>query len=307
MREGKDFLPITHHPLHVTEMKNELIEGLKEALRRAATVLPADVVRALEAARDREEGPARVQLEAILENVALAREKGVPICQDTGTQTFFVRVGTKFPYLDELREAIPEAVRRATEEVPLRPNTVHPFTRKNPGDNTGRFIPYITWELVPGDSAEIHLLPKGGGSENCCKLVLLTPAKGIPGVKRAVVEHIAACRGLPCPPTVVGVGIGGGADLSLKLGKLALLRPVGTRHPEPEVAALEEELEGMINALGVGPMGLGGKTTVLAVHIEYAHRHPASFPLGIVVQCWADRRAHVLISPKGEISVTGDA
>jgi fumarate hydratase subunit alpha len=288
-------------------MKNELIEGLKEALRRAATVLPADVVRALEAARDREEGPARVQLEAILENVALAREKGVPICQDTGTQTFFVRVGTKFPYLDELREAIPEAVRRATEEVPLRPNTVHPFTRKNPGDNTGRFIPYITWELVPGDSAEIHLLPKGGGSENCCKLVLLTPAKGIPGVKRAVVEHIAACRGLPCPPTVVGVGIGGGADLSLKLGKLALLRPVGTRHPEPEVAALEEELAGMINALGVGPMGLGGKTTVLAVHIEYAHRHPASFPLGIVVQCWADRRAHVLISPKGEISVTGDA
>ncbi len=288
-------------------MKNELIEGLKEALRRAATVLPADVVRALEAARDREEGPARVQLEAILENVALAREKGVPICQDTGTQTFFVRVGTKFPYLDELREAIPEAVRRATEEVPLRPNTVHPFTRKNPGDNTGRFIPYITWELVPGDSAEIHLLPKGGGSENCCKLVLLTPAKGIPGVKRAVVEHIAACRGLPCPPTVVGVGIGGGADLSLKLGKLALLRPVGTRHPEPEVAALEEELEGMINALGVGPMGLGGKTTVLAVHIEYAHRHPASFPLGIVVQCWADRRAHVVISPKGEISVTGDA
>ncbi len=287
-------------------MVNELIEGLKEALRRAATVLPADVVRALEAAREREEGPARVQLEAILENVALAREKGVPICQDTGTQTFFVRVGTKFPYLDELREAIPEAVRRATEEVPLRPNTVHPFTRKNPGDNTGRFIPYITWELVPGDSAEIHLLPKGGGSENCCKLVMLTPAKGIPGVKEAVVEHIAACRGLPCPPTVVGVGIGGGADLSLKLGKLALLRPVGVRHPEPEVAALEDELEEMINALGIGPMGLGGKTTVLAVHIEYAHRHPASFPLGIVVQCWADRRAHVVISPKGEVRVMGD-
>ena len=287
-------------------MKEELVGKLVEALREAATVLPADVVRALEAARDREEGPARVQLEAILENVRLAKDKGVPICQDTGTQTFFVRVGTAFPYLEELRTAIPEAVRRATEEVPLRPNTVHPFTKVNPGDNTGRFIPYVTWELVPGDSAEIHLLPKGGGSENCCKLVMLTPAVGIPGVKEAVVKHIANCRGLPCPPTVVGVGIGGGADLSLKLGKLALLRPVGQRHPEPEVAALEAGLEEAINALGVGPMGLGGRTTVLAVHVEYAHRHPASLPLGIVVQCWADRRAQVVISPQGEIRVMGD-
>jgi len=288
-------------------MERKLVERIVEALRRAATVLPADVVAALEAARDREEGPARVQLEAILENIHLAKEKAVPICQDTGVQTFFVRVGTKFPYLEELRGTIPEAVRQATEAVPLRPNTVHPFTRVNPGDNTGRFIPYVTWELVPGDSAEIHLLPKGGGSENCCKLVMLTPAVGIPGVVEVVVEHIANCRGLPCPPTVVGVGIGGGADLSLKLGKLALLRPVGERHPEPEVAALEEELEELINALGVGPMGLGGKTTVLAVHVEYAHRHPASLPVGIVVQCWADRRARVRISPKGEITVTGDA
>ncbi len=288
-------------------MKEGFVRALVEAIGRAETLLPRDVVVALERARDREEGPARVQLEAILENVRLAREKRLPICQDTGTQTVFVRVGTGFPYLEELREAIPEAVRRATEEVPLRPNTVHPFTKANPGDNTGRFIPYITWELVPGDTAEIHFLPKGGGSENCCKLVMLTPAKGILGVKEAVVEHIAACRGLPCPPTVVGVGIGGGADLALKLGKLALLRPVGERHPEPEVAALEEELEGMINALGIGPMGLGGKTTVLAVHAEYAHRHPASFPVGIVVQCWADRRAHVSISPEGEICIVGEA
>ena len=284
-------------------MREGFVRALVEAIKNAETLLPRDVVAALERARDREEGPARVQLEAILENVRLAREKRLPICQDTGTQTFFVRVGTRFPYLEELRTAIPEAVRRATEEVPLRPNTVHPFTKVNPGDNTGRFIPYVTWELVPGDSAEIHLLPKGGGSENCCKLVMLTPAKGMPGVKQAVVEHIANCRGLPCPPTVVGVGIGGGADLSLKLGKLALLRPVGQRHPEPEVAALEAELEEMLNALGVGPMGLGGKTTVLAVHVEYAHRHPASFPLGIVVQCWADRRAHVVISPAGEVTI----
>lgn len=288
-------------------MREKLIEGLSEALAQAATALPGDVVSALERARAREEGPARVQLEAILKNVGIAREGRVPICQDTGTPTFFVRFGTGFPYLAELVAAIPEAVRKATREVPLRPNTVHPLTGENPGDNTGRHIPQVTWEPVPGDGVEIYLLPKGGGSENCCALKMLPPGVGINGVKEAVVEHVVACGGKPCPPTIVGVGIGGGADLSLKLGKLALLRPVGERHPEPQVAALEEELEGLINASGVGPMGLGGKTTVLAVHVEYAHRHPASLPVGIVVQCWADRRAHVLISPRGEITVTGDA
>jgi fumarate hydratase subunit alpha len=284
-----------------------MVEKLAEALAQAATVLPGDVVSALERARDREEGPARVQLEAILRNVGIAREGRVPICQDTGTPTFFVRFGTGFPHLAALVDAIPEAVRLATREVPLRPNTVHPFTGENPGDNTGRHIPHVTWLPAPGDEVEIFLLPKGGGSENCCALKMLPPGVGLKGVKQAVVEHVVACGGKPCPPTIVGVGIGGGADLSLKLGKLALLRPVGTRHPEAQVAALEEELEEFINASGVGPMGLGGQTTVLAVHVEYAHRHPASLPLGIVVQCWADRRAHVRISPSGEITVTGDA
>jgi fumarate hydratase subunit alpha len=288
-------------------MKQELIEALAEALGLAATVLPADVVAALKRARNREEGPARVQLEAILEDIEIARKDRVPICQDTGTPTFFVEFGDRFPYLAELREAIPEAVRLATRRVPLRPNTVHPFSGANPGDNTGRFIPYVTWQPVPGEGATIHLLPKGGGSENCCALRMLPPGAGLKGVKQAVVEHVVACGGKPCPPTIVGLGIGGGADLSLKLGKLALLRPVGTRHPDPQVAALEEELEELLNATGVGPMGLGGKTTVLAVHAEYAHRHPASLPVGIVIQCWADRRAHVAISPTGEITVTGNA
>ncbi|HIE48020.1 TPA: fumarate hydratase, partial [Candidatus Bipolaricaulota bacterium] len=208
-----------------------MIEGLSEALAQAATALPGDVVSALERARAREEGPARVQLEAILKNVGIAREGRVPICQDTGTPTFFVRFGTGFPYLAELVAAIPEAVRKATREVPLRPNTVHPLTGENPGDNTGRHIPQVTWEPVPGDGVEIYLLPKGGGSENCCALKMLPPGVGINGVKEAVVEHVVACGGKPCPPTTVGVGIGGGADLSLKLGKLALLRPVGERHP----------------------------------------------------------------------------
>lgn len=284
----------------------KFVDELSQAIAQASTALPADVIRVLEAARDREEGPARVQLEAILKNVEIARDGKVPICQDTGTMTFFVRFGFDFPYLKELWAALPEATRRATKEVPLRPNTVNPFTGKNPGDNTGRFIPHVTWEPMEGDEAEVHILPKGGGSENCCALKMLTPGVGLRGVKEAVVEHVVACEGKPCPPTIVGVGIGGGADLSLRLGKMALLRPVGERHPEPDVASLEAELEELINASGVGPMGLGGKTTVLSVHAEYAHRHPASLPVGIAIQCWADRRARVRISPEGEIHVMGD-
>jgi len=278
-------------------------QELSVATGKAATVLPADVVRELEATRDRETGPARVQLEAILENIAIARDGAVPICQDTGTTSFFIKLGVGFPHLGDLWRALPEATRMATKAVPLRPNTVHPFTGKNPGDNTGRYIPAVTWEMTDGDGAEIHVLPKGGGSENCSTLKMLAPGVGLKGVKEAVVEHVVNCGGLPCPPTVIGVGIGGGADLSLKLGKMALLRPLGQRHPEPEVAALEDELEELINASGVGPMGLGGKTTVLAVHAEYAHRHPASLPLGIVVQCWAHRRAVVRVRSNGQIEV----
>lgn len=277
--------------------------ALAEALKQAATALPEEVVQALEDAWRREEGPARVQLEAILKNVGMAKAKGLPICQDTGTPTFFVRFGLGFPHLKSVVSAIPEAVRRATKDVPLRPNTVHPFLGKNPGDNTGRYIPAITWEPVPGDFVEIHVLPKGGGSENCCALRMLPPGAGLEGVKEAVVEHVVGCGGLPCPPTIVGVGIGGGADLALKLGKIALLRPLKERHSEPQVAALEKELEELINASGVGPMGLGGKTTVLGVHVEYAHRHPASLPVGIVVQCWAHRRATVRIGPNGSVTI----
>ena len=143
----------------------------------------------------------------------------------------------------------------------------------------------------------------GGGSENCCALRMLAPGLGVRGIKTAVVEHVVGCGGLPCPPTVIGLGLGGGADQALKLGKLALLRPLGRRHPEPEMAELEAELEDLINATGVGPMGLGGRTTVLAVHAEYAHRHPASLPVGIVTQCWAHRRAVVRVKADGTASV----
>lgn len=286
-------------------MQNERVkEQLVAALRRAATVLPGDVVAALEHARRIERSAlAAAQLDAILKNVGIAREGSVPICQDTGVQTFFIEAGVKSPYLERLPALIEQAVAEATAAVPLRPNTVHPFTGENPGDNLGRFMPYINWDLVPGDEVTIVLLPKGGGSENMSTLKMLAPGVGLKGIKQAVVDHVISCGGKPCPPTVVGVGIGGGADIALKLGKRAILRELGTHHPESEIAALESELLELINMSGVGPMGVGGATTSLAVHVEYAYRHPASLPLGILIQCWADRRARVRLSADGTVEV----
>jgi len=279
-------------------------KALAAALKQAATVLPQDVVSALQAARERETSSmGAAQLDAILENVSVAREGSIPMCQDTGIQTFFVEAGVDSPFLTDLRGWISDAVVQATTDIPLRPNTVDPFTGVNPGDNSGRFMPFINWELVDGDDVVISMLPKGGGSDNMSALKMLLPGVGIKGIKKAIVEHIVSCQGKPCPPTILGVGIGGGADLAMKLGKRAVLRKVGSQHPVSEVAALERELLELVNMTGVGPMGVGGETTCLAVHVEVAHRHPASLPLGILVQCWADRRARVRLAADGTAEV----
>ncbi len=283
--------------------KDTIITGMIQLIKKAETELPKDVIDALENASSKEEGIAKVQLETILKNVELAKTSQRPMCQDTGIQTFFVEVGIDFPYITEIKQWITDAVQQATEQIPLRPNTVDPFTGKNHGDNTGNFIPYITWDFKKGDAVTITAFPKGGGSENMSKLGMLKPGVSIEGVKKFVVEEMQHAAGNPCPPTVVGIGIGGGADLALKLGKKALLRPVGKRHEDNQIADLEKELMKIINHSGIGPMGLGGKTTVLDVHIEKAHRHPASLPVGLVVQCWADRRAQMIIQPDGSWEV----
>lgn len=282
---------------------DDLKNGVVQLIRKAEAELPDDVVSALENAYEIEEGVAKTQIGAILENIKLARESSRPMCQDTGIQTFFVDVGVDFPEISSVKKVIVDAVKTATFEIPLRPNTVNPFTGENHKDNLGEYIPYITWDFVEGDDVFITALPKGGGSENMSRLGMLKPGVGIEGVKDFVVEEVIKAGGNPCPPTIVGVGIGGGADLSLKLGKKALLRPVGTRHKDKVVAGIEEELIKRINDSGIGPMGLGGKTTVLDVHIEWAHRHPASLPVGIAVQCWADRRASMVIHSDGSWEV----
>ncbi len=277
--------------------------GIIELIRKAETELPKDVISSLKKAYEIEDGVAKTQIDAILKNIELAKKTKRPMCQDTGIQTFFVEVGIDFPYIDKLKDIIINGVKKATREIPLRPNTVDPFKGENHKDNTGEHIPYITWDFCKGSDVYITAFPKGGGSENMSKLGMLKPGVGIEGVKDFIVEEMIKAAGNPCPPTVVGVGIGGGADLSLKLGKKALLRPVGKRHTDKTIAKIEEELIKRINKSGIGPMGLGGKTTVLDVHIEKAHRHPASLPVGIAVQCWADRRAHMIIHKNGSWEV----
>ncbi len=273
--------------------KQAVVDGLLELIRRAEIFLPQDVVEALEEAASREEGVAKTQLETILENIKVARETSRPICQDTGVQTFFVEAGVDFPYLLEVREWLNDAVKQATNKIPIRPNSVDPIS----GENLGFNIPVINWELTKGDNLLVTVLPKGAGSENMSTLKMLQPNDGLEGVKKAVVETIIRAGGNPCPPTIIGVGIGGTADLAMYLGKKALLRRVGSRHPDSKISSIERELITTINESGIGPMGLGGRTTVLDVHIEFAPRHPASLPVGIVIQCWAHRRATMRIYP----------
>jgi len=285
-------------------MDSDSIEnGIVQLIKKAETELPTDVVKSLENAYKIEEGVAKTQIDAILKNIDLAKKSGRPMCQDTGIQTFFVEVGIDFPEISKLKKIIENGVKKATKEVPLRPNTMNPLTNINHKDNTGEHIPYITWEFAEGDRVKIIAFPKGGGSENMSKLGMLKPGVGIEGVKDFVVEEMINAAGQPCPPTVVGIGIGGGADLSLKLGKKALLRPVGVRNQDKNIAKIELELIERINNSGIGPMGLGGKTTVLDVHVEIAHRHPASLPVGLAVQCWADRRAKMIINSDGSWEV----
>lgn len=271
-------------------------------IRQAVIYLPEDVKQALEKACGEETSEtAKTQLKTILCNIALAEENQAPICQDTGTIIFYIKAGAHVANLDKIEEALAEATRRATREIPLRPNAVDPFTLENSGDNTGRFTPQIYWEIVEGDSLELTVMPKGGGSENVSATGMLLPSEGIRALKRFVVDAVISAGAQPCPPTVVGVGVGGGADLAAKLAKMALLRPLDEANLDPEVAKLERQLFEAANMTGIGPMGLGGKTTVLGVHVDYAHRHPASFPVVVAFNCWAARRASARVSADGAV------
>ncbi|MEM2810681.1 MAG: fumarate hydratase, partial [Candidatus Korarchaeum sp.] len=239
------------------DLRESVINGIVEMMREAAFNVPKDVKEALIRAYEVEDNPvAKANLDAILKNIEASGRLKIPMCQDTGTPTFFIELGDDFPMRSEVRSVIEEAVRRATAEIPLRPNTVNPWTGENPGDNTGRYVPIVHVELVPGDRMRVMFLAKGGGSENTSKVYMLSPVLGVKGIKRAVIDAMVDAGPQPCPPIIVGVGVGGSADLAIKLAKKATFRRLNEPNPDPKLAELEKELLEMINSLGLGPMGL---------------------------------------------------
>ncbi len=269
--------------------RETFIRSIADLLRKAEIELPDDVIEALRKTEAREESPvAKSQLQAILKNIELAKNHGVPMCQDTGIMIFFAELGTEFQSGFDLEAAIREAVVLATAEIPLRPNAVDPLTRKNSGDNTGIGIPDIHWKLVPGKELRITVAPKGAGSENMSALKMMNPTE-VGSIKNFVLETVVSAGGMPCPPLTLGVGIGGSFDKAARLAKEALLEPLDTHMNEFEKGILDA-----VNALGIGCMGLGGSTTALAVHVKTAHCHTASLPVAINIQCWANRHASVV-------------
>jgi tartrate/fumarate subfamily iron-sulfur-dependent hydro-lyase alpha chain len=272
--------------------------------------IPKDLRDALHEATLRETHPVGKRiLETIDANVGIADQRGSLVCQDTGLAVYYVRLGERFPmHPVAVERALREGTRRATLEHSLRSNTVHTLTREPTGDNTGHRIPHIHWQFVAGwDGLDVKCVPKGSGSENMSFLRMLAPADGVSAIKRFVIDSIVEAGGKPCPPGIVGIGIGGSADLAVHLAKEAIARPVGAPNPDPDVAGLERELLGLLNETGIGPMGLGGDTTVLAVHAEQAHTHITLNPVAVNYQCWAARRASAHIQPDGSVAYERDA
>lgn len=253
---------------------------------QANTVLPEDVKTALAAARKAEDWPAAgTILDCIIKNYSI--QDGTPICQDTGMACVFLEVGQDVHVTGDLRAAVDEGVRRGYTDGYLRKSVVaDPLRRTNTGDNTPAML-YT--ELVQGDRIKITVAPKGFGSENMSRIAMLRPSDGVEGVKRFVVDCVAQAGPNPCPPIVVGVGIGGTFDKCALLAKKALLREIGQSNSNPEYRLLEEELLESINALGIGPQGFGGRTTALAVHIETMPTHIAGLPCAVNINCHVSR------------------
>ena len=271
-----------------------ITEKVRALCMEANTDLGEDVLQAFDRAIEKEESPLGIEiLKELKENARIAKEERVAMCQDTGFAVIFLELGQEVHLVGGgLREAIFEGVRQGYRDGFLRKSICHPFTRANTGDNTPAII---HTEIVPGEKVKITVAPKGGGSENMSRVVMLTPSDGVEGIKRFVVQRVKESGSNPCPPTIVGVGIGGTFEQAALLGKKSLLRLLGSKNPDPELDKLESEILNEINQLGIGPQGLGGRTTSLAVHILMMPCHIASFPLAVNIQCHAQRHKEAVI------------
>ena len=266
----------------------QLTDIIRRLCIEANCYLPGDIKERINACRGEEPwGQAQEILDRIIENYEIADRRNQPICQDTGVACVFLKIGQDVHINGDLEEAVNEGVRQGYTEGYLRKSVVgDPLRRVNTGDNTPAML-YT--EIVPGDKIEITVAPKGFGSENMSQIKMLRPSDGIEGVKDFVCKVVEEAGPNPCPPIVVGVGVGGTFDKAAYMAKKALMRSVEERHPDPFYARLEEDLLERINALGIGPQGFGGKTTALAVNVEYYPTHIAGLPVAVNINCHVTR------------------
>lgn len=271
-----------------------ITETVKDLAMRANFELREDMADAFRVAMEREESPlGREILAALIENASIAREQRLPICQDTGVAVIFVELGQEVSIVGgDFKSALEEGVRQAYEEGYFRKSMCHPLTRENTGDNTPIILHL---DMVPGDRLRIWVVPKGGGSENMSRLFMLPPSVGEAGIIDRIVGTVEEAGPNPCPPTIIGVGIGGNFEQCAMMAKKAILRSLGTPNPEPDLDILEREVLERINRTGIGPQGFGGRVTSLAVHILMMPCHIASLPLAVNIQCHASRHLDTVL------------
>ena len=276
--------------IHVDEIRDNVAQMCIDA----AYTLSEDVLTAFDRALETETATAAKEIIGLLkENARIAKEEHIPICQDTGVSIFFVEIGQDLRIKNGfIADAINDGVRKGYKDGFLRKSVVDPISRKNTGDNTPAII-YT--EVVPGDKLKISFMPKGAGSENMSMIRMLRPTEGVEGIRNFVLECVQKAGANPCPPIVIGVGIGGSFEKAALLAKKSLLRPVGSPNPKLELASLEETLLKVVNRTGIGPEGLGGKVTAMAVHVESFPCHIASLPVAVNINCHAARHKTILL------------
>ena len=279
--------------------REQLAKLVASFMSYSAGHLPDDVKARLAQMKEIENDGFAPDIYNVMEkNMQLADSLKRPSCQDTGIPQFFARVGSNWPYMNIVEDALIDAVKDATANAPLRPNAVEVFDEKNTGNNVGTHSPWIDWEIVKdSDELELYFYMAGGGCSLPGFSKVLMPLEGYEGIAKAVFEQMTTYGVNACPPCLVGIGIAGSSEVAAKLSKKALLRQVGSHNPNPKAAEMEKLLEDGLNSIGLGPGGFGGKLSVMGVNIEQASRHPATLAMGMSTACWAHRRAGIRIRP----------
>jgi fumarate hydratase subunit alpha len=286
------------------EMNRILDQTLRKLILRSTTsITPAVVDLLTQYLQKNQNNPIiSAQLQLMLDNEVYGRQTCRPVCQDTGIVNFFIQHGRKFPFFLNFQEIIQQVLRDLTLNAVLRPNSVDPISGTNPGTNLGENVPPIYYELKSDlEDVIITVLNKGGGSENFSALFMLPSTTELEEIPNKICGLLQNAAGKPCPPVIIGIGLGGDALRAMFLARKALLRPVGIRHKRSEIAQLEEQIITAVNSLDIGIMGLGGHPTCMDVHVEWAMRHPASFPLGVIVECYSHRIQSCRISSSGDV------